>query len=103
MGADLISHFGRLGSKCVELEAEEKLRIFHDFYRTGEETAFRFDLKQTMRKGHDFKDFICPDTFEFEKDYFRMGDRYGRVIFCVSMRRISRTVWWRSFASLTAI
>ena len=81
VGADLISHFGRLGSRCVELEAEEKLRIFHDFYRTGEETAFHFDLKQTMRKGHDFKDFICPDTFEFEKDYFRMGDRYGRVIF----------------------
>ena len=81
VGADLISHFARLGSRCVELEAEEKLRIFHDFYRTGEETAFHFDLKQTMRKGHDFKDFICPDTFEFEKDYFRMGDRYGRVIF----------------------
>ena len=81
VGADLISHFARLGSKCVELEAEEKLRIFHDFYRTGEETAFHFDLKQTMRKGHDFKDFICPDTFEFEKDYFRIGDRYGRVIF----------------------
>ena len=81
VGADLISHFARLGSRCVELEAEEKLCIFHDFYRTGEETAFHFDLKQTMRKGHDFKDFICPDTFEFEKDYFRMGDRYGRVIF----------------------
>ena len=81
VGADLISHFARLGSKCVELEAEEKLRIFHDFYRTGEETAFHFDLEQTMRKGHDFKDFICPDTFEFEKDYFRIGDRYGRVIF----------------------
>ena len=38
-------------------------------------------MTQTMRKGHDFKDFICPDTFEFEKDYFRIGDRYGRVIF----------------------
>ena len=81
VGADLIAHFSRLGSRCVELEAEEKLRIFHDFYRTGEETAFRFDISQTMRKGHDFKDFICPDTFEFEKDCFRMGDRYGRVIF----------------------
>ena len=81
VGADLISHFVRLDSRCVELEAEERLRIFHDFYRTGEETAFHFDLKQTMRKGHDFKDFICPDTFEFEKDYFRMDDRYGRVIF----------------------
>ena len=81
VGADLIAHFNRLGSKCVELDAGDKLRIFHDFYRTGEETAFHFDITQTMRKGHDFKDFICPDTFEFESDCFRIGDRYGRVIF----------------------
>ena len=81
VGADLIAHFNRLGAKCVELDAGDKLRIFHDFYRTGEETAFHFDITQTMRKGHDFKDFICPDTFEFESDCFRMGDRYGRVIF----------------------
>ena len=33
VGADLIGHFSRLGSKCTELDAEEKLRIFHDFYR----------------------------------------------------------------------
>ena len=33
VGADLIAHFGRLGSKCVELEPDERLRIFHDFYR----------------------------------------------------------------------
>ena len=81
VGADLIGHFSRLGSKCTELDAGERLRIFHDFYRTGEETAFTFDMVQSMRKGHDFKDFICPDTFEFESDYFKMGDRYGRVIF----------------------
>ena len=36
---------------------------------------------QSMRKGHSFKDFICPDNFNFEKDYFKMGDKYGRVIF----------------------
>lgn len=99
VGADLIAHFNRLGSKCMELDAGDKLRIFHDFYRTGEETAFHFDITQTMRKGHDFKDFICPDTFEFESDCFRIGDRYGRVIFSESMRHISRTVWWRSFVS----
>ena len=81
VGADLIGHFNRLGSKCTELDADDKLRIFHDFYRTGEETAFSFDMAQTMRKGHDFKDYICPDSFEFEKDYFRIGNRYGRVIF----------------------
>ena len=81
VGADLIAHFMRLGSRCTEMDATEKLRALHDFYRTGEETSFRFELSETMRKGHDFRDFICPDTLEFEADHFRMGDRYGRVLF----------------------
>ena len=81
IGTDLSSHFSRLGSKCVEMDATDKLRALHDFYRTGEETNFRFDLPETMKKGHSFKDFICPDSFEFEKDCFRMGNRYGRVLF----------------------
>ena len=81
VGADLIAHFGRLGSKCVELETDERLRIFHDFYRVGEESSVHFDIKETRKKGHDFKDYICPDTMEFEKDYFKMGNRYGRVLF----------------------
>lgn len=81
VGADLMAHFGRLGSSCTELSTDERLRIFHDFYRTGEESDFHFDLHETVRKGHDFKDFICPDSMEFEKDYFKIGDRYGRVLF----------------------
>ena len=81
IGTDLITHFSRLGSKCVELDATDRLRILHDFFSAGEETDFRFDLSATMRKGHDFKDYICPDTFEFERDHFRMGSKFGRVIF----------------------
>ena len=81
IGTDLKSHFARLGSKCVEMNAGDKLRVLHDFYRTGEETGFYFDLRESMRKGHSFKDIICPDSLEFEKDYFKMGNRYGRVLF----------------------
>ena len=81
VGADLVSKFATLGSKCVELDAVERLRILHDFYRTGNETSFRFDFKETIRKGHNFKDFICPDSFEFKDDYFKIGDRYGKVMF----------------------
>ncbi len=81
VGADLINHFSRLGSKCVELDAVDRLRIFHSFYRTGEENLFEFDIIKTMRKGHSFKDYICPDTFEWDKDYFKMGNKYGRVLF----------------------
>lgn len=81
VGADLVSKFAALGSKCIELDAIERLRILHDFYRTGNETSFRFDFKETIRKGHNFKDFICPDSFEFKDDYFKIGDRYGKVMF----------------------
>ena len=81
IGTDLKSHFARLGSKCVEMDAGDKLRVLHDFYRTGEETGFYFDLRESMGKGHSFKDIICPDSLEFEKDYFKMGNRYGRVLF----------------------
>lgn len=81
VSTELTAHFSRLGSRCTELDAEERLRVLHDFYRTGEETGFTFDLLQTMKKGHDFRDFICPDTFEFESDAFKIGDRYGRVLF----------------------
>ena len=81
IGTDLITHFSHLGSRCVELDTTDRLRIFHDFFRAGEETDFHFDLSDTVRKGHDFKDYICPDTFEFEKDHFHMGSRFGRVIF----------------------
>lgn len=45
VGADLISHFAALGSKCVELDATERLRILHDFYRQGEESEFVFREK----------------------------------------------------------
>jgi len=81
IGAELSGHFSRLGSKCTELNATDRLRRLHDFYRIGEEGGFRFDISETMRKGHDFKDYICPDTLEFERDHFRMGRFYGRVIF----------------------
>ena len=78
---DLANHLNTLGSKCIELNATERLRISHDFYRTGEETYFNFDIHETMKKGHNFKDFICPDTAKIEKDFIELGDRYARVMF----------------------
>ena len=81
VGTDLINHFKELGSSCIELDAIERLRIFFNFYRVGEETSFNFDMLDSMRKGHSFKDFICPDTMEIENDYFKIGNRYGRVVF----------------------
>ena len=81
IGADLISHFNALGSMYVELSATERLRILHDFYRSGEESSFTFNAKQMAKWGHDFKDYICPDAIEKNSDYLKLGDKYCRVIF----------------------
>ena len=80
VGAELITKFNRLGSKCTELDAVQRLRIIHDFFRTGEETYFHFDLKDRMRKGHSFRDYVCPDNYENHSDHFKIGNRYGRVL-----------------------
>ena len=80
-GNGLISHFSNLGSKCEELDAQEKLHVLHSFYRAGEESHFSFNMKTSAKLGHSFKDHICPDTMEFEKDYFKVGERYGRVLY----------------------
>ena len=80
VGAELITKFNRLGSKCTELDAVQRLRIIHDFFRTGEETYFHFDLKDRMRKGHSFRDYVCPDNYENHSDHFKIGNRFGRVL-----------------------
>ena len=81
VGADLISHFAALGSKCVELDATERLRILHDFYRQGEESEFVFNAREMMKRGHSFKDYICPDGIEKNSDYLKLGGKFCRVLF----------------------
>ena len=79
--ADLGKNFGRLESGARALDNQERLRIFHDFFRPGEEEHFRFDLSDAVKKGHDFRDYICPDGLCFRADHFEMSGKVGRVLF----------------------
>ena len=78
---ELSSHFSKLGSSLEELNAIDRLKILHDFYRNGMEEHFQFDFKDFMYKGHDFKDAICPYQPEFHNKYFKLGDKFGRVLY----------------------
>ena len=62
------------------MNLEERLKILHDFYRS-DESEFNFDMKDNMRKGHSFKDLICPLAPEFKHKYFKLDDKYGRVLY----------------------
>ena len=87
-------------TRLSHLDAVERLRVLHDFYRTGEETEFHVDLRDLMRKGHSFKDTICPDSLEFRKDYFVMGGKYGRVLF---LKEYASYIKDRMISELTAL
>lgn len=81
VGADLSAHFTALGSKCIEMTANDRLRALHDFYRSGEESSFDFNMRDNLRKGHCFRDYICPDSIEKNSDYLKLGEKFVRVLY----------------------
>lgn len=78
---NLSKSFGRLDSGARPVSNHDRLRIFHDFFRPGEEPYFTFDQAAAIRRGLDFRDLICPDGMRFRAGYFEMGDKVGRVLF----------------------
>lgn len=80
-GAELSQHLTALGSRCIEMTAGDRLRALHDFYRSSEENAFAFNLKDNIRKGHCFRDYICPDSIEKHADFLKLGEKYARVLY----------------------
>ena len=78
--AEFSTLFSRLGSSCVELDAEERLKILHDFYRSETE-EFQLDLSDLARKGHSFKDLITPRMCKYHNKYFEFDGKYGRVLY----------------------
>ena len=85
VGSEMAACFGKLASHVSDVDLTERLRIFHDFFRCGEEDSFNFELKEAMRLGRSFKDYICPYTLQFKKDHFEAGSQFGRVLFLKEM------------------
>ena len=64
VGTDIITHLSKLSSIGEELDAEQRLQIFRDFFRADEPQCFPFDMKAFAKKGSSFKDWICPQSME---------------------------------------
>ena len=74
VGIELSTHLAEINSKCIEQNCNDRLRILHDFYRPSDNSDFNFDITSSMKKGHDFKDYICPDGIEIKSDYIKIGN-----------------------------
>lgn len=72
-----------LGSRVVQMDAVERLRICHDFFRPGNESRFDFRFDDSVRRGHDFRDAICPESIEIHSSYLKLGKRFARALICI--------------------
>lgn len=79
-GADLTGHFARLGSRCEPLDAHERLEVLRSFFRP-DNPGPAFDFNEAMRRGHGFRDEICPMSLSIKGSYFEMDGKFGRVLF----------------------
>lgn len=100
VGNDLTARLSRIGSKCEPLTADDKLRIFHNFYRVGNEQNYNLDFEQLMNNGCDIRDYICPDSMDFESDYMKINEEYCRTIF---LRNYGTFVDDNTISDLTSI
>ena len=78
---ELASRFAGLSSKLYEIDVVDRMRVFHDFFRIGQEESYHFNLKDLTKRGHSFADVICPDSMTVKSDHIRIGKKYARVLY----------------------
>ena len=81
VGTDLVTHLAKLSSVAAELSTPDRMRLLRDFFKAGQPPAFDFDLRQHAKRGHSFKDWLCPESLEFAADHFQIDARFGRVLY----------------------
>ena len=81
VGTDLVTHLAQLSSVASELTLNERLHIFRDFFKAGEQAAAEFNIHEHAKRAQHFKDWLCPDSMEFAADHFKIDARFGRVLY----------------------
>ncbi len=80
--ADILSNFKVLGVKAQPLNGKERLHVLHSLFHAQDEQKFIFHWKDIVETGMTTKDFIAPDSFNFQyKNKFQIGKTYGAVSF----------------------
>lgn len=71
----------KLSSGIRRIGTNDRIRLFHDFYRAGNEPFFGFDYKRAEKRKTTYKDYIAPDFLHFHDHDFDIGRKFGRVFF----------------------
>lgn len=77
---EIQTNLKRLGCEVVSMGTKQRLSVLHEFYKDDANAKLIFRKENKLRQTS-YKDLIAPDSFEFKKDYFMMGDKYARVMY----------------------
>ena len=80
-GKDFSKRLKKINSSVEKMNIHDRMEIFYDFYRSGSEQYYNFDLEAATKRRSSWKDYFCPDTFHFHHFYFEMVQKVGRVLF----------------------
>lgn len=79
--ATLHKAFGELGTSIVPLNANERMRVLHDFYHLGKEEEFSFDIKHAKRVGSDFRNDLCNSMLKYYPEHIEDESKFVKVLF----------------------
>ncbi len=86
MDTQLKGHFAVWKSNIVRLDAKERLRSLHSFFRMGRESEFEWNFAECIRKKQNWKNDILPTSIEQHKGFLVMDKKYVCVLYCQSMK-----------------
>ena len=97
---EMTSQFLQIKSGVAPLTALEKLQKLYSFFHAGKEPEFKLDLQAEAKKGHDVRDYICPDSAVFHPDHFEIGSKVGRALYLRNYANYIKDKLFQEFCSL---
>ena len=81
VSAEMQTRFAQMSSTLTAQNADLRLKVLHDFFRPDEDMPYKFNVRLAKRRGQSPIDYICPDAVEMKSDYFKLDNRFGRVLY----------------------
>ena len=76
-----------IGTKAIPLTANDRVRLMADILCDPNKAISPVSRSEIDRQAE--KQLCCPDSFEFKKDWFMIGDKYAR---CIYIKRLGSEV-----------
>ncbi len=76
--------FKKMGSGLIPMNAAERLRALHSFYRLGQEKKFSFDWEEYLKLRRDWRNDIVNTFIRERKDYLELDGKRVAMTLLVS-------------------